>query len=433
MTTSKLIKKDLLLFSKSKSNIIMTFAVPMIITLIFGAIFGGFGSDSGIRELKILLVDEDNTGFSQKFYTLLDSLDALKVYTKYKKNGSSVKMDIENMDSLIKKGSYKVGIRLLEGLEKNYLEGVKIRLELHYDPKFIVEYNIVNGIIQKTIMKDFPQIMMNSMFKNASEYLGTVQGTMFENDINITLQKFFGEDNQNEQSFPDTLASQEDEFNMMGEPIEIKSVELLGVEEDNPYFAQYVAGMAVLFLLFSVTYAGASLLDEKNNGTIKRLLIAPVTRNQILTAKMFYIMIIAISQLIVLFTFGWLVFKLNIFKDIPALLAMIIVTAFSCSAIGIFIASICKNQNQVSSLSTLIILGMSALGGSMVPLMIMPAYIQKIARFTLNYWAMKGFTDILWRNLSLKDIYPSLIVLSGITVVFSSIALTIFNKKLMEK
>ncbi|MCD4818851.1 MAG: ABC transporter permease [Candidatus Cloacimonetes bacterium] len=436
MTIPKLIKKDFLLFSKSISGIIMTFAVPMIITLIFGAIFGGFGGDNGISELRLLVVDDDKTDFSKQLVTLLDSLDAIKIYSTYKNDETNTVLNMEVMDSNIKKGSFKVGIRILSGFENNYNNGEKLKLEIHYDPKFIIEYNIVNGIIQKTIMKDFPQVMMNSMFKNAREYLGSDQGTFFENDMNKTIEKFFGtEDSEGAESQTpsDSAIKQDDNFNMMGDPIDIKSVELLGVEEENPYFAQYVAGMAVMFLLFSVTNAGASLLDEKNNGTIKRLLVAPVTRNQILTAKMFYIMIMAIFQLLVLFTFGWLVFKLNIFKDIPALLSMIIVTAFACSALGIFIASICKNQHQVSSISTLIILGMSALGGSMVPLMIMPAYIKKIARFTLNYWAMKGFTDIFWRNLHLKDIVPSLIVLSLITIVFTTIALSIFNKKLMEK
>jgi ABC-2 type transport system permease protein len=138
------------------------------------------------------------------------------------------------------------------------------------------------------------------------------------------------------------------------------------------------------------------------------------------------------SQLIVLFIFGWLVFQLNIFKDVPALLMMIVATALACSSLGIFIAAICKNQQQVDSLSTLLILGMSALGGSMFPTIIMPQYIQTIGKFTLNYWAMKGITDIFWYNKTLSDIYPSVLVLFAITIVFASIAIKIFNKKLMR-
>ena len=129
-------------------------------------------------------------------------------------------------------------------------------------------------------------------------------------------------------------------FKMMEDPLDMKSVELLGTEKDNGMFAQYVAGMAVMFLLFSVTHAGASLLDEKHNGTIKRLLTAPVKRSEILFSKMLYISLLGLSQLIVLFIFGWIVFHLNIFKDILALLVMIVATALACSSVGIFIASI---------------------------------------------------------------------------------------------
>jgi len=122
----------------------------------------------------------------------------------------------------------------------------------------------------------------------------------------------------------------------------------------------------------------------------------------------------------------------EIFKDVPALMIMIIPTALACSSVGIFIASICKNQQQVGSLSTLIVLGMSALGGSMFPSFIMPKYIQSIGSFTANHWAMKGITDIFWYNKHLADIYPSVLVLLGITAVFSFIAIKIFNKRLME-
>ncbi|OQX70461.1 MAG: hypothetical protein B6D62_04995, partial [Candidatus Cloacimonas sp. 4484_275] len=119
------------------------------------------------------------------------------------------------------------------------------------------------------------------------------------------------------------------------------------------------------------------------------------------------------------------------FKNVPALLTMIIVTALAASALGIFIASVCRNLHQVSSLSTLLILGMSALGGSMVPTFLMPTYIQFIGKFTFNYWAMKGFTDIFWRDFGLGEILPSIIILAAVAIVFSSVAIKLFRKRLV--
>ncbi len=428
MNMIPLIKKDFRLFLKSKSAVALTYLVPMILILIFGAVFGGFGKSEGINDIKVLLVDDDKTGFSSKFHSLLDSLEEITIHTKHKVNDENILFDVQTMDEWIQAGKRKLGIYIPSGFEQKINDGEKIPLEIHYDPKFNIEYSIINGVIQKTIMENFPQIIFGGMMNKVNNFLGNEKGEHFQDDIDNVVRRYFPIPEKQE----DIFAPESSNFQMMENPIELESVQLLGKEEENVMFVQYVAGMAVMFLLFSVTYGGATLLNEKHNGTINRLLIAPVKRSEILLSKMLYISILGFSQLIVLFIFGWLVFGLNIFKDVPSLLVMIIVTALACSSMGIFIASICKNQQQVGSISTLLILGMSALGGSMFPSFFMPKYIQTIGKFTLNHWAMKGITDIFWYNKHIADIFPSVLILIGITVVFSFIAIRLFNKRLME-
>lgn len=154
--------------------------------------------------------------------------------------------------------------------------------------------------------------------------------------------------------------------------------------------------------------------------------------SDILYSKVLFCSLLGISQLIVLFIFGWLVFGLDIFYDVPALLVMMIVTALACSSLGIFLATICRNQQQVGSLSTLIVLGMSALGGSMVPTFVMPKFVQNIGKFTLNHWAMKGFTDIFWRGMHLNDLYLPIVILSSISIVLLFISKLLFDRRFFE-
>jgi len=425
-----LIKKDIQIFLKSKSSVVLTYLVPMILSLVFGLVFGGVGGSSGMNEIKILLVDGDKTEISREFTSALDSLPELIVNTKYAKNDSTYSLDEATMDDLIKKGKRGLGIYIPAGFADKLKQGTKLPLEIHYDPKNQIQYGMVNGLLQKTIMSKFPMVMLNGLMSKTEEYLGKARHEMFQSEMETTIKNYFpvGEVDVMKGA---TGSLPAEAPNIFDNPLEIEQVKLLGEEKNNPMYSQYVAGMAVLFLLFSVTYSGASLLEEKNAGTIKRLLISPISRGQILTAKMIFTSIVGISQLTVLFIFGWLVFGLNIFQAIPTLLVLIVVTSLACSALGIFIAAICNNLRTVQSLSTLIILTMSLLGGSMVPTIVMPKYLQTVGKFTLNYWAMHGFNSIFWRNLHLGDIMLDVAVLFGIFIIFYFTGVRLFKKRLV--
>lgn len=428
-----LLKKDFQIFVKSKPTILITYIVPMLITLIFGAVFGSFGGFSGINEIKVLLVDYDKTEFSKQFTTALDELNEIKIQTKFLEKGDSVSFTTDIMDEWIIKGKYRLGIFIPEGFENDFKQGNQISVQIHYDPKYVIEYGLINGLIQKTIISNFPNIMFETMYSEVDKVLGESIGKRFRFDVDSVINIYFPGFNSKENNLSNiSSTSLQSDNNLFKNPIVIEEIKLLGEEEKNPMFVQYVAGMAIMFLLFSVSNAGGSILEERKNGTIKRLLSSPIKPYEILFAKGLFSSLLGLSQLIVLFLFGWIVFKLNIFKDIPALLIMMVATSVACSSLGILLASVLKNQNQINSISTLIILAMSALGGSFFPSFIMPKYIQLIGKFTLNHWAMKGFTDIFWRNLHLKDILPSVFILLSISIILFSIASYFFKKRIYE-
>lgn len=418
--------KDLKLFFKSTSALMITFIVPMVLILIFGSVFSGFGNQSSINAIRVIVVDNDQTFLSKRFSTSLDSLKEIKVIYKFKKNDVISSYDNQTMDSNIKKGKQKVGIIIKKGFGNAIENGTTPKLEIHYDPKFQIEYGITNGLSQKVVMSQFPELLTKGMFKKAKKLLGNENGNKFEDDIQNTISGYFpDETDKKENNSSNSFIS--------ADFADIKSKKLVGEELKNPMFAQYVAGMAVMFLLFSLSRAGSSILEEKQEGTLDRLLIAPIKPYTIILSKLFYASFLGIFQLMIMFVFGWLVFGLDIFSHIITLTIMIVVTAFAASALGMFIAAISKNQSQIGGLTTLIALGMSALGGSMFPSFIMPKYLQTIGKFTLNHWAMEGMTGIFWRDMSLKDIYPDIAVLLAIFIVFASIAIIIFNKRFFKK
>jgi ABC-type multidrug transport system permease subunit len=111
---------------------------------------------------------------------------------------------------------------------------------------------------------------------------------------------------------------------------------------------------------------------------------------------------------------------------------MILATSFSVSSLGIFLAAIAKSRQQALSLSTLVILVMSAIGGSMIPLFIMPEIMSKVALFSVNYWSIQGFYDIYWRSLPLSDILPRILVLCASGIFFSVFSIRLFSRNILK-
>jgi len=187
-----------------------------------------------------------------------------------------------------------------------------------------------------------------------------------------------------------------------------------------------------MMLLFSVSSVGAGILVEKDAGTLKRLLYSPISPVHILYGKMLAGNIIAVTQLSVMFLFSWIAFGLNIWIDIPSMMVMIMSTAFACTSFGIFLASISQTEKQVDSMATIVILVMSGIGGSMIPLFVMPEIMQKIAVVSMNYWGIQGFYDIFWRQLPFTDVIIRAGVLFSIGILMTAISTFFYRRNILR-
>jgi ABC-type multidrug transport system permease subunit len=215
---------------------------------------------------------------------------------------------------------------------------------------------------------------------------------------------------------------------------DLRMTPLIEEKQSSPGLIQAVAGTAVMMLLFGLTAMGAGLLEEKESGTLKKLLYSPMNSGNVIFGKMIASNIVALVQLAVLFGYAAIAFKLDLGKNVPALILMMFTTAFACSGFGMFLASVAKSRQQVQMLSTLLVLSMSAIGGSMVPSFLMPAFMQKLSVVSVNYWSIQGFYDIYWRNLAFSDpvflARPLMLLAIGIGMMI--ISLIFFRRNVLK-
>jgi ABC-2 type transport system permease protein len=203
----------------------------------------------------------------------------------------------------------------------------------------------------------------------------------------------------------------------------VKVVDVLGQAKANPVIAFYAAATAVMFLLFACANgAGGSLLEEVENGTLDRLLSSNLTMSGLLAGKWLSFVLLGVLQVSVMFLWGWLVFRLELWSHLPGFILMTLLTAAAAAAFGLLLGTLCRTRGQLQGLSTTVILLMSAVGGSMFPRFLMSEGLQTAGLFTFNAWALDGYQKVFWRDAPVWELWPQLLVLAGLTVVFLSVA-----------
>jgi ABC-2 type transport system permease protein len=129
-----------------------------------------------------------------------------------------------------------------------------------------------------------------------------------------------------------------------------------------------------------------------------------------------------VLQLTVMFVWGRIAFGLDLFNHLPGFFVMTFFTASAASAFGLVLATLAKTRAQLSGMSTILILTMSALGGSMFPRFLMSETMQKFGLLTFNAWALDGYLKVFWRDAPVWQLWPQVGVLTALAVIFLVLA-----------
>ena len=436
-TIFKLIVKDFIRFKKDKAAVVLTFLVPMVLILIFGFIFGG--NDGPRGKAQIILVNESNSIVARMIEEKLDSSKSIQPVKTYKSEANHKQVNFDEATAIqwVKEGKISAAVVMPKDFFSDTSSSLKFKF--YYDPKSEIESAIIQGNIQQIIMTQSARLMPVLMQRKALNYLGKDSTTHLLKSMGNIAEKYF---HVSADSFINRLtkvdsarlySSAKDtgstsENNFMSDLIKFDSEQVVGVNVTNPGLTRTVGGWAMMFMLFSLTGAATSLFEEKQEGTMKRLLCMPITRTQILWEKYLYTLILGIIQLLVLFIFSWMLFSIDIFSNFGNLLVVIIASASTAVAFGMLITSFAKTLGQVSGMSTLLILVISAIGGSWFPTSLLPGWMQVASKATLTYWSVEAFLQVLWRQASFVAILPNVAILLLMALVVNSYSIIRFKR-----
>lgn len=401
----------------------MTFVLPIVFFSIFATIFAG-SSGGDLPRVHLAVVDLDKSEESARF------VKAIQSETSFRGAGKSQQPDVfddlEEARTLVREGKYEAAVVLQEDFGKSFgsfmggSSGSSVSLIVD-DVANAIAAQMVAGLLQKLAMSAAPDLMITRGVEMFEQYGGPLTDAQRQ-----SLDTFLPQLKSDSAGADESAGQAKEAAAAFTGPVQVK-IEPVQANRDGDkklVVSFYAAGIGVMFLLFSMVGAMSALLQEASTGTLERLLLTRVGMTGLLVGNWAFATLVGFAQLSVMFLWGWLVFKVDLFTPthMSGFIAMTLVSAACAASFGMMLGTACKSQGQLQAISTIAIMVMSALGGSMFPRFLMPESLQKVGLFTFNGWALDGYQKVFWYDNNVAQLWPQLAMLGGAAIVFLGIA-----------
>jgi ABC-2 type transport system permease protein len=432
---------------RDKVALMLTFALPIVFFSVFVGIFGQMvgGGNGGTAKVALIVVDEDQTDSSQRFVMALQRDPGLKVTTAAPAppSSSSVPGAIpkgatqaspytrQQAMHMVKNGEAPVAAIIPKGFGEHFgsfdpteSQPIELLTDKQRDP---VAYQMVSGLMQRAAMVGAPDLMIQRGLDQFEKYAGGMtprQREMMNKWLPMLREEVVrnvgvGDGGAREAASGGAGARSDNAVGFGG----LVQVNVVDVQREHKsdweaFVAFQCAQTAVMFLLFSMAGAAGTLLDEQDSGTLERVLTSNVGMGRLLMSKWMFVAMIGVVQLTVMFLWAWKPFGLDLWSahHVMGFAIMTVLTAAAGASLGMVLATACRTRGQLSGVSTIVILIMSAIGGSMFPRFLMSDTMKQIGLVTFNAWALDGYRKVFYDNAPLLELWPQVLVLAGITV-----------------
>lgn len=403
--------KDLKLIFRDKAALTFMLLAPFLLTLGLGFVTGAYGSSSssGINQIKVIVVNQDDGQLGESLVELFQSEDLAELVAPTlatdpetaraqidaDEAAAAVIIPAGFTDSIIPQDNQAPSEEVLQiEIYKNPIAPVSAGVIQSIVEEFIsrVETGRVGGEVTVTQMLAAGLITPDQINAIAME-MGQRQATAADDQPAITLQA--AKSGQEQQAF-------------------------------NP-MAYMAPGMALMFLMFTVSNGGRSILSEQARGTLPRLLVSPTNSAQVLIGKIFGIYVTGVVQMLILIVACSLLFGIQ-WGDPLGMLILVLAAVFGATGWGMLITSLVRTPGQVSSIGMAVMLTFGILGGTFIQTSVMPGWFQWFSKITPNAWGLDGFT-ILGLGGSLADLGKPLLGLAVMGVALFGLSILLFGRR----
>jgi ABC-2 type transport system permease protein len=428
------VKKELLLLSRDRAGLLVLFVMPMLLVLVLSLIQDNLFRATGETATRALFVNLDEGVLGGELGAQVEATGAIVLESEF--NGD--KLDAETARQTVFTGDFQFAIivpaQFSAGINAAAEEAVLAsfrdeknsqdasRLTVYFDPT-------VRGVYRTAVINALQRGVLGLEIARKSEAFGRL--------LPEELQR----------SIDEQLAA----YGAGGLPLELPQISsdwagqtLIELNEESAYPEKYatlptsvqqnVPAWTLFGMFFIVIPLAGTLIRERQEGTLTRLMTMPVGNSSLLLGKVLAYLAICLVQFGLMLVVGKFILPLlgtpvlEIGSAPLALLVVAVSAALAACGYGILVGVLAKSYDQASTFGAVSVVIAAAMGGVMVPVYVMPRVMQDLSVISPLGWGLDAFLDIFVRDGNLFSVLPRITALIGFFLVCLAFALLMFRR-----
>jgi ABC-2 type transport system permease protein len=386
---------------------ITMFLVPLIVGLFSSAVFGG--GDGGIN-LPVVLVNQDTGAYGEAIGDILEQIEEIDL----------LELDAPGAaEERVKSGERLAAVIIPLAFTQDINDHEQTVVTVIIDPAQASYANILTSIVD--------------------EIAGALA---IQGEIRYGIQEVLADMGYDEARNPElTRAAQAQVegvlFTQMQQmqsdnPIMVTSETLKGDQVfvwDN-VFSVILPAFTVMFAFFVVPALSTELLKEKEQGSLRRLVAAPLSRGSLIGGKVLASTLLVFIQVSLIFGIGAIILDMPIGKSPMAMLLVTISLGLAATTMGLLVAATARSVDQAGSIGLLLVFVLGFLSGSFsptAPLYKGEGFLALLSRLTPQAQAQIAYYTLLLQNGDLADVLPQISYMLGLSLLFFVIAIWRFR------
>lgn len=429
------INKELVLLSRDRAGLLVLFVMPVLLVLVLTLVQDNVFRATGETATRALFVNLDEGTLGAELGAGLVATGVLELVEAV----AGEKIDPETARQTVFRGDYQFAILVPSDFTRTITAAADAaaraalrgepglinpsRLTIYFDPA-------VRGVYRTAVSSSVQRGLLGVALARKSEAFMRLLPAELQQQIDQQLQSY-GAAGLVQIDLPELSTGWAEQ------PL-IELQEESAAPQKYPTMPtsvqQNVPAWTLFGMFFIVIPLAGTMIRERQDGTLTRLLTMPVGIADILFGKVFAYLLICLVQFVLMLLVGRFILPLfgtphlEIGSAPWALVVVAASSALAACGYGMLVGVLARSFDQAAIFGSVSVVIAAALGGVMVPVYMMPQVMQTISVLSPLGWGLDAFLDIFVRAGSLSSVAPQVLTLTGFFILCMLFASLVFQR-----